>query len=657
MIKAAKKKNIIPLLVSSFAFIILGLLFENLYLQPSTKNEIALSIQQKIQNKQSDLRHELDRFAQYLKQDSFYIDNHEELIKLTRKEFYFFGYEDDSLTFWSSNKIILPGRFKFLNSNRIIELPNAYAVWDSISIDNKVLYGVYPLQYQYRIENRYIRSYYQPELGIPDGSVIYLSNLGRTLSIKSQIGRPLFYLDISDAHAGNELFKYLGLIAYLLCIMLLWLALLFRISDYRNKRLRNILLSLMYLGSFVFIWFIGLFDYPALLNYSELFSPTVFAMPGIFSNLGLIFTFSLLWVMLGVAFHNYFKLGDKTLLKSILYGVLLSMVFIGITQLFIDIIINSVIYFQLQLLKSVDVYSLLAYLTYLLLYGGWFILLDKIIHKYLLDRNGSGQHKIYFYTALLITGLAYALIINVKFLVPFSILILITASVHFIRIRKSESYNFLNRFIIVVLFSLLGYNLFWQTHETTDKSKEETLLGNLASSVLKERDPVMEINLVQQKENIEQDYRVKEILLGDDIDVDKLHEYLRRFYLGEFWRNYDIQVVVCWSESNLYIEEQSEEIDCYSYFEGMLNEIGREIADARVYFLNNFNGRVNYFMWITFNEDTHDEVSLFIDLESRTKAKGIGYPELLSDNNIDLSSIYDGYSFARYVEGSLVNYT
>lgn len=655
MIKIKQNKYFIPLLVSSAVFIVLALLFENIYLSPPSKNDTVNRIEYNIQQKQGELHELLQSYKTDLPADSFYTENYAGLVQHAQKDFYLFGFDNGNVAFWNSNKIIVDKiEIEYL-SNSVVEFPNTYCIWDSIRSGDKILYGFYPIQFIYRIENRFIKSYFQAELEIPAHSVIYLNNLGNTHSIHGLNNRVLCYLDVGGVDHRKSVFKYAGFISLLFFLLSFWGAILLAVSAIRKGFRRNVFIVLVFVLIFLIIAFIGGMDYPALLNYSELFSPSVFAMPGLFKNLGLILIFSILWTLTSLLFHDRFVFGRLNHVKNTVFSVTMGLIFVEIIRLYINVIEHSVINFQLQLLKEVDQYSLLAYLIFIMLFGGWFLIFDTYA-KYIQKEKNPGVCVFASIAIIALTTLILAFNRDVNLILPALMSTAIAGAAYLVRLRSKTGYNFLNRFLIILLFSVLGWIMFWQTHDDTDRSKEETILGNLASSELKERDPVTEINLVSKTEGIFNDFRIKQMVSEDTINDDQLQEYLRRFYLGEFWRKYDIQVVLCWPQTDLYINENQSNTDCYAYFSGMLNEMGEKVNDSGVYYLDNYNSRVNYFIWITYNKGTSTEVSLFIDLETRTTSKGIGYPELLSDNSIDLGSFYDDYCFARYVEGKLVNY-
>ncbi|MFB6342260.1 ATP-binding protein [Saccharicrinis sp. FJH62] len=655
MNKEKQNKYFITLLVLSTVFIITGLLSENIYLSPSKKSEVKNKIESHIQSKQAELRNLLNSYRLDLASDSFYVDHFNTLLHQSEKEFYLFGFQNGAMSFWNSNKIIIDTTEVDHLANTVVEFPNSYCMWDSINVGTKTLYGFYPIEFIYRIENRFIKSYFQPELEIPEHSVIYLTNLGKTSSIRGIDNQILCYLDIGPVNTRANIFKIVGLFSFLLFLLFVWGAFLLHIAKIRSKLKRNLLILLSFGIIFLIVAFIGGLEYPVLLNYTELFSPSVFAMPGLFKNLGLILVFGMLWILSALLFKERFAFGKLTHIKNVIFSILMGITFVEIIRLYVNVIEHSVINFQLQLLKDVDMYSLLAYLIFILMFGGWFLIVDAFA-KYI---SCVKDARVYIFSSLAILAgstVLFTFIRDINLTLPALMAIAIAGASYIIRSRTSGGYNFMNRFVIILLFSILGWIMFWQTQDETDRSKEDTLLGNLAFSVLKERDPITEINLINKTEGIFNDYYIKQMVSGEDIKVDQLQEYLRKFYLNEFWRKYDIQVVLCWPGTDLYVGEDGDNNDCYNYFSGMINEIGEQINESDVYYLDNYNGRVNYFVWIKYNQGQDNEVSLFIDLETRSTSKGIGYPELLSDNNIDLSNLYDDYSFARYVDGKLVNY-
>lgn len=347
---------------------------------------------------------------------------------------------------------------------------------------------------------------------------------------------------------------------------------------------------------------------------------------------------------------------DIKKINGLFYGAVIGLVFVELVRLFQSVVNHSVINFELQQLTDVDFYTFLSYFIFLLLFGGWFLMADKLIGHILKSGPKSNICILQMLIALVLVFVVAICFYGTEITLSLATGILITIVIVVVRYRYKNEYQFVNRFIILLLMSILGFSIVWPGSARQKTSKEQTLLVNLASSALKARDLVVEMNLTGNIENIRTDFRLGQMLTRENPNIDRIYEYLRRFYFNDLWRQYDIQIVLCWPQTNLVIEETGEQSDCYAYFDQMVSTMGEPINGLPVYFMNNRSGRVSYFAKIKFFEGKSNEISLFVDLETREVPKGLGYPELLSDNDIEISTSYSNYSFARYVDGKLVNF-
>jgi two-component system, NtrC family, nitrogen regulation sensor histidine kinase NtrY len=645
------------LLITTFALGIIALVvavfLESIYLSASSESDLSKNIEKRLHKQLEGFNEEFEKFKAFVSDDSLFYAKPSEW---AGSQNYFFVFEGDSLVFWNSNRLVLPRLMPGALRKGMTELPNAFAYCDTAKINGFTIATFYPVQYVYRIENRFIRSHFRPELGIPDNSSIFLNNYGKSNVIKEKDNSVLFYINYPVNVIQKKSLKTMGLLSYFLFLFAMWSTWLFTLAYLKDEKLKRLLILVSFVVLFLIIWMISVFDYPVLLNYSQLFSPSVYATPGIFSSLGKIFIFSLLWFPLSFLFAKSFNVPVIKKYCGLVYGIIIALVFVEIVRLFQSVVNHSVINFELQQLTEVNLYTFLSYLIFLLLFGGWFLMSDKLLCHVL--KPDPKRNSWVIQVALAMSTVFF---LSVYFYGDELLLSLVTGWIIvgvmvMVRFRRKGEYQFVNRFFILFLMSILGFSIVWPGSAHQKTSKEETLLVNLASSALKARDLMVEMNLTGNIENIRTDYRLGQMLLRNNPDIDRIYEYLRRFYFNDIWRQYDIQIVLCWPRTDLIIEETGEESDCYSYFDQMVATMGESIDGKPVYFMNNRSGRVSYFAQIKFFEGKSNEISLFIDLETRAVPKGLGYPELLSDNNIDVSSSYNNYSFARYVEGKLVNY-
>ena len=133
-------------------------------------------------------------------------------------------------------------------------------------------------------------------------------------------------------------------------------------------------------------------------------------------------------------------------------------------------------------------------------------------------------------------------------------------------------------------------------------------------------------------------------------------KYIEDHYLSERLRQYDWLITLCTPDRSLIIQPDDYLINCDTYFGDLINNIGKQGLGDNIYRFDNVAGNSNYISRQEFilNEGS-DTISVFIELFSFfIPDEGLGYPELLIDENIKTFSGLENYSYARYINDKLV---
>jgi two-component system nitrogen regulation sensor histidine kinase NtrY len=220
--------------------------------------------------------------------------------------------------------------------------------------------------------------------------------------------------------------------------------------------------------------------------------------------------------------------------------------------------------------------------------------------------------------------------------------------------RLHHSYN---TFLwLVALFALFSGSVLIDLSINKEESDREILVENLSYQLLREEDPVAEMYLNDIESQIIRDAPLRQLLARNNISQSMVRNHLLKYYFYGYWGRYNMQIVPCWPEGNMVFEESGEVYNCYEYFYSTLQEEGHLINGSNhFYYLNNDNGRVSYLGVFQFFEGHPLETTLFVELQSKPYFEGLGYPELLiSRKEQDRLALFDGYSYAKYVDGRLV---
>ncbi len=134
-----------------------------------------------------------------------------------------------------------------------------------------------------------------------------------------------------------------------------------------------------------------------------------------------------------------------------------------------------------------------------------------------------------------------------------------------------------------------------------------------------------------------------------------ISEYLKRNYFGAILNKYDIQVTICSEDELLEIQPEGILISCNEYFEQLINDFGDTTGINNLYLQNSTPESIYYIGYITGTmlERPDSQLNIYIEFYFTYVPEGLGYPELLVDNNT-LNFDLSGYAFAKYSNNKLV---
>ncbi|MCK7494139.1 MAG: hypothetical protein MZW92_25105 [Comamonadaceae bacterium] len=180
----------------------------------------------------------------------------------------------------------------------------------------------------------------------------------------------------------------------------------------------------------------------------------------------------------------------------------------------------------------------------------------------------------------------------------------------------------------------------------------------MAVTYATEHDPVAEYLLLDLDEAVKADTVLHEMMkrrtFGNN-ETEEVSSYLIENYFGSYWTNYDISMVVCDENSSLRVNQTDVIVsDCFRFFEDRIANEGEEITGTNFHFIDNRSGRPCYMGIYYFDVPGGGSNGIFIELLSFVNAFREGYPELLTDQKYLRSTGTKDYSFAKYMDGSLV---
>ena len=569
----------------------------------------------------------------------------------------YLGYESDSLVFWTNNAIPVEN-FKVDNQlyNKVAKLKNGWFVIRQTQFDNYQLFGLVLIKNDYSYQNEFIRSDYFHEYKLDIPAKITLES-EKGYQVKDPKGEYLFSFYLTSNLAYNYFWIYLSGFFYLLALIALFAAIRRFISRISSKKFQWISLVLL-AAILVLIRYLMLeYHFPSVFRRMDLFQPHYFAISNAVPSLGDLFLHALFVFFYMSVFSKCisFKLPRKNYLQYITLIIFTGItfgVFVLFHHYFESLILHSSISFEGYKFFDLSIYSLIGYLVIVLLLSSFFFLIDLFLRKIQSEINFRQFLIIFVSGVLVLFYFTNLLIIKINYLTLFFLLLIVVYDAA-IRLLKGN-FTYPLRVVFILILALYTTYFITSTSQKKDRETRKVLAVNLAN----EHDQVAEMLLEGIEQELEKDTVVRDLLTWHYQNEGAILEHLQMTYFSGYFRKYDLQISVCNPNDDLtlILENSTEIVHCYNFFDNLFENDGTKLSGSNFYFLDNLNGRISYLGKFTYKKSQwENEVSLFISLDSKLVSQELGYPELLLDNRMSGSAILSGYSYAKYKNNDLMN--
>jgi signal transduction histidine kinase len=318
--------------------------------------------------------------------------------------------------------------------------------------------------------------------------------------------------------------------------------------------------------------------------------------------------------------------------------------------LFIGLIQNSNISFDINNLFSLDLYSFMAIFIIGLLLYSFFLAADKTVDIVRgLGLTSKQQAAAFGIAVLLYTAVAHLLGTRDLVMVWWPALLLLFIA--FARKNASSTYVFSSVVLLVSLFS------FYTVH-TLSKYREQKELSNrtiFAEKLAAEQDPLAEHLFTEVEEKIRQDSTLMSPATFQSENFGK--DFIAKYFSG-YWEKYDVRVSMFDTMCFPLYNGSNPNRDNHEYFEEAIHRSGSPTESPRCYYLNDSSGKISYLAKIPLYSGFFSTTrigDLYLELDSRFVSEEIGFPELLLDREIGLNRTLVNYSYAKYKHGALIN--
>jgi len=564
-------------------------------------------------------------------------------------------FSDDSLIFWNSNHI----------RNHLTNLINSFpdtvirekTGWYLVHFERVEDYRIFLfklIKSEYPFENTFLPSQTNNEF-ISSENVLLLSNPDEArYKILNQRGNTIVGLSIdNNNNISDSVILLLFLIFLLFYIsIVLWVNRIYKKFEYLlpGKRLG----FLVYIIDLFIIRFLDIyFGFPAVLKQSNLFEPRFDLITGMDTIGDLLLTLILL-IALFVKFnslvqkekifvnekHRYFQhLISLFVTWLALYGALYV-----IREIVRGLKANTDINFQFS-----DPANMFALFAIILINIALFFMV-RSVNYYSIKHRISLVYKVLLISIITLIG---ALFFDDKQTIVFvsSGFVIMLLGV-FAFFKDNPNVRFQKYLVYLIIFAASNAVVInVGIHEEKDQNQALT-----ANYLAQKEDPELESVFSEFMLNVKTDSIINLIIKNYKEDPESaINEYLRSNYFWSIKNKYDIQVTVCSDDELLEIQPEGILISCDEYFEQLINDFGDTTSVNNLYLQNSTPESIYYIGYITGSMLKHpdSQLNIFIEFYFTYVPEGLGYPELLVDNNT-LTFNLSGYAFAKYSNNKLV---
>ncbi|NQT77869.1 MAG: HAMP domain-containing protein [Bacteroidetes bacterium] len=579
--------------------------------------------------------------------------------------FFFFKYDHDTLVYWSDNSIPFSKIFDSTYFNaQVLSLPNGIFYYRDHLIGENRISGLFLIKRIYPYQNIYLENRFQRNFSAPPETSISFSEA--RFNIHDREGNFIFSIAPPENIPLGTFNTFFLLALYALVFLSLSASVFHFYSGFQFLLKRKLLFILSFSIDVVILRVLMfVFKIPATLYNSDIFSPETFAMSDYIPSLGDFFfnTLSLLVIsyVLFLTFKNPLRQKTKSVFRR---NFLIFSLFLHIYifyRLFLivaeSIVLDSSFSMDLSQIFFLSADSFLALTVFTMLLFSFSLITYRILglaHLY------SGKSFAPYFISLLITSLIYVFLcifIHDCCLLLFIPVIVYIIAFYFFAAGRSGAagIGFTSIVLYLFLFSILSTSILSYHNKRKEVEQRKLLAIELSSG----QDPLTEYLFYSACEEMKTDTHLLSLLSEAPYDMhieDLTIGYIEDHYLSDRLREYDWLITLCTPDRSLIIQPDDYLINCNTYFGELISSIGEQGLGDNIYRFDNVAGSSNYLSWQEFvlNEGS-DTISLFIELFSFfIPEDGLGYPELLIDENIKTFSVLENYSYARYVNDKLV---
>lgn len=608
---------------------------------------------------QKNIRNELDRIQRESVDVLDYLENSDEVLFYNLQsdaKYPIYIFNDGRLVYWSDYHYVPEYRYirgnykeKFIRTLRKDFLAKRW----KISNSSLEVFSILPLYDNYKIDNVYVRSGYNPDI-FPDQSLT-IHQLSDDTGNSICLDDCLFNVSFGSQYVEHRNFLNASVATLFGCAILLLLFGAYLLANNTARKGAVLKGVLTFLILFIAVrWLMLFFQFPISLVDVNLFDSRFYASSAISPSFGDLFMNVLgivvLYLLLQryysrVALYKWLRALSKLqrLVLGAITGAFLIMLFHFLYLFFQTVYHNSQITYDISETISFDAIRVMAFLFFIMLSFVIFSV-HHTCYNWLNRMRGPRFWMMYGFGALLFVGVN--LIFRQSFIVP---LIISAGYVLLLRLTslsnslaKIRYRTFLYGFSSVIATALVATFSIYEF----EVERENDLKFKFANQFLIENDHLAEFLLSEINEKIKEDVFIQGRLSSPFLTKEIIKSKIRQVYLSNYFDKYDLDIYLYNAngeplESQVLINpDDMKELNAADY----------QTKYPEIFFINKLGGDVSkrYLDFIEVKKRGITVGYIILDLKLKRIIPENVYPELLVDNRFLFPYQDVGYSYAVF---------
>ena len=561
-------------------------------------------------------------------------DQYDSLFQTTDQYVHYYVEDESGMVYWSDNRV---------NTIRIDEsgFYNFSNGWYEVIVKKgafKHVYALISIKRDYRYQNKYLEDHFLEPFNLASSWKLHADSSHFAKVMHSINGYKVFIKNhdvITKPSGAIIFFEWVGLFCFIIGLFYFFI-------EFHSKLTGTLLFTLsLVISKLAFTYF----EFPKFIYRQDIFSSDYYQVNSFFSSLGDIFLTGLFFITLILFIYKNFrkvKLNVDDINKMaifLIFGIVIALIFSLVFYFVTSVSSQANVALDFTNILDFNTYSLITYMIIATLFVSAHLTGDIIFSK--LEWKGN-SYMIAFWMGIIITITISVILIQDIGLLGIALILLLQFWHHY----RSVSYSIGSAVLIIFGYAIISSLII---NLEVNKREIEWRVEH-AMDHANERDEIAENLMRELGSDIEKDPIVREYISEPWDNREELNKYLNKYYFNGYWSKFSIQSTATEPSDSMMVHPENVMVHCNNYFNDIILDNGKKISD-NLFFIENSEGISAYIA--KFNPI--GDIFLYIEFDSDLKDAGLGFPELLTDEKLQIKSFNPKYSYAKYSNNELIS--